>query len=149
MRFLSVVPVLLAVCVPATAQNAPEQPETVTVRDIFSGTKEVRPDWEEINKHKLGSADNPVRCDMPEGERLYLSRLRCPGGKRPEFSRDGGTGAGPYGAIMDRYTVKCPDSDEMKPQTVYMDMYHPDYREDRPVPGFTIVKLPETVHPER
>jgi hypothetical protein len=147
MRFLPVLACVLAFSPAAQADDPPDQPETIMIRDIFSGTKEVRPDWDEINKHALGSPGNPVRCDMPEGEQMYLARLRCPGGKGPRFSRDGSAGASPYGAIMDIYTVTCPDADKMEPQKVYMDMYHPDYQEKRAVPGFTIVPPVEPVHP--
>lgn len=124
----------------ADDQTAGDQPETIRVKDLLAegGFREVKPDWREINKHPLGSEDNPVRCDMPPGERVYLQRLRCPGGARPQFDRRGSVGLGPYGAIMDVYNVECPVADKMEPQTVYMDMYHPDYRETRPVPGFTI-----------
>jgi hypothetical protein len=84
----------------------------------------------------LGTKTNPVRCDDPKGERQYLSRLRCPDGKRPEFSRIGSFGVGPYGNILDGYRVKCEGRDEV---TVFMDMYHEGYVEKEAVPGFTIV----------
>jgi len=84
----------------------------------------------------LGTETNPVRCDDPKGERQYLSRLRCPDGKRPEFSRIGSFGVGPYGNILDGYRVKCEGRDEV---TVFMDMYHEGYVEKEAVPGFTII----------
>lgn len=150
MRGPLIVVAALAMSAAALAETVPERPETITVKDIFAegGVKEIKPDWEEIDKHKLGSQGNPVRCDMPRGERLYLSRLRCPGGAAPKFNRDGSDGMSPYDAIMDIYTVTCPEADGMEPQTIYMDMYHPNYREKRPVPGFTIVPPIESVHPE-
>lgn len=84
----------------------------------------------------LGTQTNPVRCENPRGERQYLSRLRCADGKRPEFSRIGSFGVGPYGNILDGYRVKCDGKDEV---TVFMDMYHAGYVEKEAVPGFTIV----------
>ena len=84
----------------------------------------------------LGTKTNPVRCDDPKGERQYLSRLRCHDGKRPEFSRIGSFGVGPYGNILDGYRVKCEGRDEV---TVFMDMYHEGYVEREAVAGFTIV----------
>ena len=84
----------------------------------------------------LGTKTNPVRCEAPRGERQYLSRLRCSDGKRPEYSRIGSFGVGPYGNILDGYRVKCEGSDEA---TVFMDMYHEGYVEKEAVPGFTIV----------
>lgn len=85
----------------------------------------------------LGAETNPVRCESPRGERQYLSRLRCPDGKRPEFSRIGSFGVGPYGHILDGYRVKCEGRDEA---TVFMDMYHAGHVEKEAVPGFTIVE---------
>lgn len=86
-------------------------------------------------KSPLGSAKNPVRVNMPAGERYYLGRLRCLDGAAPAFDRSGSVGAGPYGYILDLYTVTCPGK---APVEVYMDMYH-DQPEARPVPGFTVI----------
>jgi hypothetical protein len=84
----------------------------------------------------LGTKTNPVRCEDPKGERQYLNRLRCSDGKPPTYSRIGSFGVGPYGNILDGYTLKCEDRDEV---TIFMDMYHEGYIEKEAVPGFTIV----------
>ena len=84
---------------------------------------------------ELGSKTNPVRCSGPYGEREYLNRLRCSDGKAPEYFRVGSFGKGPYGHILDGYSVKCEEKDSV---TVFMDMYH-KHVEKEPVPGFTIV----------
>lgn len=83
----------------------------------------------------LGTETNPVRCEDPKGERQYLSRLRCSDGKRPEYSRIGSFGIGPYGNILDGYRVRCEGGEEVR---VFMDMYHEGYVEKEAVPGFTI-----------
>lgn len=80
----------------------------------------------------LGSALNPVRCDGPEGERAYLSRLRDATGRPPAFRRLGSTGQGPYGNILDHYAVAGAGGG------VYMDMYHPGWIEPAAVPGFSL-----------
>lgn len=85
--------------------------------------------------YPLGSEKNPVRENMPEGEKAYLSRLRCADGNAPAFNRAGSVGDSPYGYIMDLYNVTCPGAAAVE---VYMDMYH-DGGEQQPVPGFTIV----------
>jgi hypothetical protein len=87
----------------------------------------------------LGSAENPVRCDGPRGERAYLSRLRDAAGKSPSFFREGSFGRGPHGHIVDRYEVTASDGTKSH---VYMDMYFPNYEEAEPVPGFNIVPAP-------
>ncbi len=87
--------------------------------------------------HPLGSEKNPVRVNMPEGERAYLERLRCSDGNAPTFERGGSVGTGPYGTIMDVYELRCL-SGQPANSSVYMDMYHGDYVENRTIPGFTI-----------
>ena len=91
-----------------------------------------------INKQPLGSKPNPVRCSGPKGEREYLNRLRCPNGYKPEFKRTGSYGPGPYGTVIDGYEVSCEESDVKT--TIYMDMYHNAYFENRPVLGFDIIQ---------
>jgi len=91
----------------------------------------------EADKHPLGARENPVRVNMPAGERAYLARLRCSDGAAPSFSRDGSFGAGPYETILDRYTVICANGTPAK-SSVYMDMYFPEHKENRPIAGFTI-----------
>src|SRR5690606_18827437 len=88
------------------------------------------------NRHPLGSMENPVRVAMPQGERAYLARLRCPDGAAPRFERQGSGGDSPYGNIVDYYAVECAGAE---PVTVIMDMYHRGHVETRAVPGFTIV----------
>lgn len=84
----------------------------------------------------LGTKTNPVRCEDPKGERQYLNRLRCADGTRPEYSRIGSFGLGPYDNILDGYRVKCEGRDEA---SIFMDMYHDGYVEKEAAPGFTIV----------
>jgi hypothetical protein len=91
----------------------------------------------EAQAHPLGSEKNPVRADMPGGQRAYLSRLRCADGKRPQFERVGSFGVGVYGRIIDGYEVLCKGSAPEK-SMIYMDMYHPGHREPDAVAGFTI-----------
>lgn len=97
--------------------------------------KKLKRAIEKADAYPLGSKDNPVRVDGPLGERAYLARLRCADGKAPDFNRDGSVGSSPYGYIMDLYSVRCR---EVPVVSVYMDMYHSDAAESRPVPGFTI-----------
>lgn len=86
-------------------------------------------------QHPLGSKANPVRTTMPQGQRLYLSRLRCSDGQAPRFSRAGNVGPGPYGNIVDLYKVSCPGAQPAE-SDIYMDMYHGGFIESRTVPSF-------------
>lgn len=87
--------------------------------------------------HPLGSEQNPVRAEMPQGQRAYLNRLRCADGKRPVFERVGSFGVGVYERIIDGYEVLCDGSSPAK-SMIYMDMYHPGHREPAAVAGFAI-----------
>jgi len=96
----------------------------------------------EVEKHPLGSIENPVLAQGPAGENEYLARLRCPEGKQPFFERSGSVAErSPYGSIMDVYEVVC---DAPPKHDVFIDMYHPGYVERLAVPGFTIVAPGET-----
>ena len=85
----------------------------------------------------LGSEANPVRASMPPGERAYIARLRCSDGRAPEIVSRGSTDVGPFGNILDLYSVRCASGTPATAE-IYIDMYH-DHVETRAVSGFTIV----------
>lgn len=105
---------------------------------LGGGSPRPTPSQAELDQHPHGSRENPVRVGGPGGERAYLARLRCEDGRYPEFERDGSVGVGPWGYIMDAYSVVCASGQKA---TVFMDMYHSRHREERTVPGFTIEPL--------
>ncbi len=86
-------------------------------------------------KHDLGTKQNPIRCHDPSGERWYLNRLRDAKGNRISARRLGSTHASHYGFIMDIYHITTQAGDK---HSVLIDMYHYDYVERRPIPGFRI-----------
>ncbi|ATW04077.1 hypothetical protein C8024_19575 [Sphingopyxis sp. BSNA05] len=92
---------------------------------------------ERASEHPFGSAENPVRAAMPQGQRAYLNRLQCSDGSAPAYARGGSVGASPYGNMMDVYNVDCGEAAPGK-VNVYMDMYHKGHVETEAVPGFTI-----------
>lgn len=85
----------------------------------------------------LGSRDNPVRAERPEGQRAYLGSLRCADGRAPVFERAGNVGPGIYRSIVDSYMVDCGTAAPGRVE-VQMDMYHPGHVETGALPGFTI-----------
>ena len=91
--------------------------------------------------HPFGSKQNPVRAYSPQGERAYLQRLRCADASAPTFERAGSVGIGPYGNILDLYTVTCQG---MAATEVYIDMYH-NHVESTAVPGYSI-EAPDAVN---
>jgi len=102
----------------------------------LTGRSCVEPNHEEIAKHPFGlSGYNPVRAQGAVGQREYLSRLICPDGRVVQnFYRVGSVGIGPYGFMLDLYSVECRDES----YSVYMDLYHQGHVENKPVEGFTI-----------
>ena len=125
-----------AAAMPAAAQQRPNEGRDIMEALGGGGLKgeKLAKAIAKAEKKPLGSKANPVRENMPEGQRAYLARLRCPGGEKPAFTRIGNVGPGVYRNIVDRYSVTCPGASAVD---VYMDMYH-DGPELRPIPGFTI-----------
>ncbi|WP_066532132.1 hypothetical protein [Erythrobacter sp. CCH5-A1] len=117
---------------PAAAQNATD----IFGNPIVSG-KDLEKLIEKAQAHPLGSKENPVRADMPGGQRAYLNRLRCANGQPPAFVRVGNFGRGPYERIIDGYEVTCKGSTPEKAM-IFIDMYHPGHKEPAAVEGFTI-----------
>ncbi|MEM7682791.1 MAG: hypothetical protein AAF288_12610 [Planctomycetota bacterium] len=122
--------------------------------DATAASAEVRPptwviaerDPAETGRYPLGSPDNPVRAHEPAGQQAYLSRLRNLQGNAPTYRRIGPHGIGPHGYILDAYELTDPDSGAQ--QTVYLDMYHPGHREDRPIAGYQIAPPARTAQPD-
>lgn len=108
--------------------------------DMFSGvpTEKSERIAARLADKPLGSAANPVRANMPPGERAYIARLRCANGQAPAIQSRGSTGLGPYGMIVDSYQVACVGSSPAS-SDIHIDMYHPDHVETQAPPGFTIV----------
>ena len=134
---------ILAMSTLAMVATVPAVVQAQDFAELFGGRK--APAGKDLEKliaeaqaHPLGSKENPVRADMPGGQRAYLNRLRCADGARPTYSRVGSFGAGVYGRIIDGYEVLCKDSAPEK-SMILMDMYHPGYKEPAAVPGFTIL----------
>ena len=115
---------------------APQTSGSIQVYDLMApgNRRTVSPNWAVITAQPLGSKENPVRTFMPQGQQAYLMRLVCPDGSTPSFRRIGNFGAGVYTTIIDGYDVRCGSA----AQTIYLDMYHPNYMEQRAVSGFTI-----------
>jgi hypothetical protein len=86
----------------------------------------------------FGSAENPVRVGGPEGERAYLARLRCAGGRPPEVGARREAGVGAYGSIVASYDLDCGAAAPGR-AAIVLDMYHEEHRETRAPAGFSLV----------
>ena len=122
---------------PPEEELPPGSPEAL-MEALGGGKPRAQPNLAELDKHPHGSRENPVRVGGPGGQRAYLARLRCEDGRYPEFERAGSVGVGPWGYIMDAYSVNCASGQKAM---VFMVMYHSRHREERTVPGFTIEPL--------
>ena len=120
---------------PALADDTDKALDRMMRGESYLQGKDLEKAIEKAEAHPLGSAENPVRTTRPQGQRLYLSRLRCSDGKAPTFYRQGNVGPGPFGNIVDLYKVSCGEA-EPRESDVYMDMYHGGFIESRIVPGF-------------
>jgi hypothetical protein len=100
--------------------------------------------FKDIEPPAKGSVLNPVKCDMPEGERRYLKRLLTTDNRPVEYEYyDSVIGAD--GKILDRFMLKNPlhgieDSSGASKGPgsfrIYMDLYHRDTVDTEPIPGF-------------
>lgn len=119
----------------STSKTKEQQDLAASLKLLFG--EPVKPDMAEVEKHPLGSEANPIRVSGPSGERKYLSELICNNGEPVSaYSRAGSADIGPYGSILDIYTVICDTDKGAVEHSVFMDMYHRDYIETRPAHGF-------------
>jgi hypothetical protein len=92
---------------------------------------------EQARDQPLGTARNPVRVNMPQGEHAYIRRLRCSDGSRPRVGERHNDGIGAFGTIVDVWPLDCGEAAPGRFDLV-MDMYHPDHDETRAPEGFTL-----------
>jgi len=134
---LAMLALTLGAC--AAAKPAPRAVGNLSVEDLMAGGRLSGPHLEkairDAAKHPLGSAQNPVRADMPAGQRAYLARLRCADGTPPAFERKGLIQATPFGSLVDGFELRCPGGSRT---AIAIDMYHPGYAEPLPPQGFTL-----------
>lgn len=137
------IPILLAasLSVPAAAQRPPRE-ESPAPRDLIDALS-AEPLGDEIeaaiaaaDRYPLGTSDNPVRVGGPEGERAYLSRLRCSDGKVPRIGTRAEAGVGAFGSLVGSYAIDCGAAAPGKISLVF-DIYHEEYAETRLPPGFS------------
>lgn len=135
--------VLAALCAAGCAGGPPNRamggPQVSD--ELLKGGQLLQP-WlgaalKEAARHPLGSKENPVRADMPGGQKAYLARLRCTNDAPPTWRRVGNLGSGVFGSIVDQYDLRCEGAHP--PRTIIvMDMYFKNHVEARAVDGFRI-----------
>lgn len=124
---------------PVKTESASEDDYTQTLAAVLGEGKEA--DLIEMEKHPLGSLENPVRVGGPLAERDYASRLICENNEPVSaYARIGSSDDSPFGNITDIYHVICDTNKGAITHVIYMDMYHHDYIETRPAKGFIGLK---------
>jgi len=137
MKFSKIIVAAAALSVMATPAAARDPLEALLAGESHLQGEKLEKAIEKAAEHPFGSNENPVRAHKPQGQRAYLSRLRCPDGSPLQFRRQGNVGIGPYQNIVDKYQTRC-NSDDNTIGVIFMDMYHKGYVESEAVPGFTI-----------
>lgn len=127
----------------ACATQSDKELDALSAGGVFNGGRAADSELPRLiaaaAKYPLGSRENPVRVNMPMGQRAYLDRLRCSDGAPPQYDRVGNFGAGVFGSIIDGYRVVCASA-EPRESMIYMDMYHPQHDEKAPPPNFTLAQ---------
>lgn len=146
MRMKATVKLMLAVTLGLSATSLSAAPQSEDPRVWGYGLSSPQLTGAELDaaladaeQFPLGSAQNPVRVERPDGERAYLRDLRCADLTQPAFERRGNVGIGVFGNIIDLYDVDCGDAAPGQVE-VYMDMYFVGDGETRAVSGFTIAR---------
>jgi len=141
MRQIIVFAIVLTLAAPVSAQKVGERttPPEVLLAELGLGVSdaELARAVAAADAHPLGSKENPVRVGGPDGERSYISRLRCADGQRPAIGTRNSHGTGAFGTIVDIYPLDCGAAAPGKAELV-MDMYHAEHDETRAAAGFTL-----------
>jgi hypothetical protein len=135
-RFFLLSALLLAA--PAAAQRLGERTTSadamVAQMSPVSPEEEMRALVAAADAHPLGTLENPIRVGGPDGERAYLSRLRCADGAAPEVGARSEAGVGAFGSIVAAYALRCAGVNGR----LVFDMYHEEHVETRAPTGFTL-----------
>ena len=102
-----------------------------------------------IDPPQKGSVANPVRCDMPLGQRDYLKRLRSEDNRKIAYEYVEAV-LGPEGRILDIFKIENPafrkgsglfgeNPENPRHFYIYMDMYHPNVRDMEAIPGYRLL----------
>jgi len=139
MHKILIVPMLGALLtIPAHAmkpprEESPASKEALNALGEGNGDEELAQAIAVANTHPLGTLQNPIRVEGPEGAQAYLGRLRCMDGSIPKIGVKSPGGVDTYGTVTDVYPVSC-GKDAPIPLT--FDIYHAENVETRPPAGF-------------
>jgi hypothetical protein len=133
---------LLAALVASPIQAQPPREESPAPREMLeafgagNSDEEIEKAITAANAFPLGTLENPIRTEGPEGAQAYLARLRCGDGSMPKIGDKAPGGVGTYGTVVESVALDCGSAAPGK-VTLVMDMYHAEHAETRAPAGFT------------
>ncbi|HET9429253.1 MAG TPA: hypothetical protein VFO69_12920 [Allosphingosinicella sp.] len=136
--FLPAFAAIVLVAVPASAQRLGAR--TTSAESMVGQMNQASPDEEmralvaAADAHPLGSLENPIRVGGPQGERSYLSRLRCSDGAVPRIGDRNDAGVGAFGSVVGSFALTCGGSSTR----LIFDIYHQEHVETRAPEGFVL-----------
>jgi len=85
--------------------------------------------------HPLGTLENPIRAEGPEGAYAYLKRLRCGDGSPVSLGVKATGGVDAFGSVTEVHPARC---GRAPPISLVFDIYQAENIEGRPPSGFTL-----------
>ncbi len=138
MRSFSLI-LLALLAIPVQAQPIGERTRPAATMlptlGLAPGDDDLRDAIAAADRYPLGSIENPVRVGGPDGERVYLSRLRCPDRTPPRIGARGNGGTGGFGSVVNTYALDC----RTNRSEIAFDIYHQEHVEERAPPGLVIL----------
>jgi hypothetical protein len=141
MHKILIVPMFgLLVGIPAHAmkpprEESPASQEALQALGAGNGDEQLQQAIASANAYPLGTLQNPIRVEGPEGAQTYLSRLRCADGSIPKIGAKSVGGVDTFGTVTDIYPVRCGRNTEAP---LVFDIYNAENVETRPPAGFNV-----------
>ena len=139
MNKILIVPMLGAlVAFPANAMKPPREESPASQEALQSlgagnGDEQLAQEIAVADTHPLGTLQNPIRVEGPEGAQAYLGRLRCADGSIPKIGPKSVGDVDTFGTVTDVYPVSCGKG---AATPLVFDIYHAENIETRPPAGF-------------
>jgi hypothetical protein len=143
---MRIFPIAIVVAVLAASPGIAKPPreESPAPRDVLeafgagSSDEELARQVAAAEAFPLGTLQNPIRTEGPEGARAYLVRLRCGDGSVPVVGVEKTGGVGAYGSVTGLFPVDCRAAAPAKTELAF-DFYHEGHVENRAPAGFRLL----------
>jgi len=138
MRNILLLAAMFSISLPAQATKPPreESPASKEALNAFgsgNSDEEMAAAIAAANAHPLGTLDNPIRAEGPEGSYAYLARLRCADGSPIALGTKTTGAVDVFGSVTEVHPVSCGKG---APTNLFFDIYQAENIEKRPPAGF-------------